>query len=352
MQHAPAYQVSQFSTAKRVALAREVGFELRKRGQQEKLRQEALALAEALVTDWSQQVREALAFELRHSRKLPKLIACKIACDIDDIAIPFLRVTPALTDAWAAELVPLLSNNAHLALAVRADIGPLTAQEIARHGNANSALTLLGNPSISLTPAFAWALVDAHEKQETVMTALARREDLPVVVASDIISKVGEELRKILCERFDLDDPVAQELADSSVYATIWRQIRHANPAQIHAQVIDLRIRKQVTHELVIEMAERGGLAFMESALALETGKTLIEIREILHLANPLRFVELMHAAHMEESLAPRFLKIAKKHYGAGQTKRRVGTPAMWQSSAPLHPTQGLTDELACAPIH
>lgn len=326
--------ISRHSVSKRVALARQIGQELTSRKSDQKAYDEAIRLAETLVLDWCQQVREALAFELRNCRKLPKLVACKIACDVDEVAVPFLRVTPALKDNWMAELVPLLSVNAHYALAVRADLGPLAARQIARHCNEKTALALVKNTSIVLTTPFTTTLVDTHDGRVSVMDALSQRQDLPLAVASDIITKISAECRKELCERFGLEETLAEELTSESAYSAIWQQIRHANPAQVHAQAIDMRINNKLTPELALAMAERGSIAFMESALALSAGRTLLDVREILHLADPDKFVRLVQSAGISDQLAPRFLKIAKAHYAAHADKRSVGKPAMWQAPA------------------
>ncbi|NVJ97393.1 MAG: DUF2336 domain-containing protein [Alphaproteobacteria bacterium] len=345
MTSARSENISSYSVTKRVAIAHEVGQELSVRKLDEAAREDALRIAESLVNDWCQQVREALAFELRHCRKLPKLVACKIACDVDEIAVPFLRVTPALSDAWAAELVPLLSDNAHLALAVRTDLGPQTAREIAFHGGERSAVAIAKNAGITLTPSCATTLVEIHENSTVVMETLATRADLPASVVASIIGKISSTARAQLVTRYNLDTSLAQELTDNSAHTALWKQLRHASPAQMHAQVINLKSEGKLTDGLILAVAERGAVGFLESALALRTGKTLISVREAFNLTNQKLFVDLLRGAQVSEELAPRFLKVAKKHYSSRSAKRAVGKPAMWQAPANVNtPDQG--DEL------
>jgi|GEM_PF-771640 len=325
--------ISSLAIPERVALARKAGEQLFPQNRDKEKYAAACLLAEALASDLCLQVRETLAFELRKYTRLPKTIITKIACDTDEVAVPFLRVTPALSDSLMAELIPLLSDNAHLAIAVRSDIGAKASRQLICHANDNAALTVIGNPSVRIDDTLASMVLDHFGDNAKVIEAVAKRPNLPLSIVTRILHQVGDKLQKELCRQYGVDPAVAETVTVNSMHEAIWRQIRHATPGQVHAHVIDLRQNDKLGPDLMLAMADRGCLAFLESALAASAGRTLTEIRETLHLANLKQFRELMRKCKLEDHHVERTLKLARRHYGARRVRREVGNPALWQRS-------------------
>lgn len=327
--------ISCLAIEERLALARKAGEQLCPQPYNQKKYQAAKRVAEILASDLCQQVRETLAFELRKYKKLPKSIAVKIACDVDEIAVPFLRVTPALSDTLMAELIPLLSDNAHLAVAVRSDLGTKTCHQLICHANDNATLKVINNSSVAMDDSLASLILDHFSGTTHVLEAVAKRPNLPLSVVSSILRQVGDHLRQELITTYRVDDETATTVTINSVHEATWRQIRHATPGQVHAHVIDLRQNAKLTLELMLAMAERGCNAFMESALALMSSLTVTDVREVLHLANPKQFHALMCACEFDRSIVEAIHKLARRRYGSGRNRREVGNPALWQD----HPT-------------
>ncbi len=324
--------ISGLTVDERIALARRASEHLLPQPDNQEKYHAARRLGEILASDLCQQVRETLAFELRKYRKLPKSIAVKIACDIDAIAVPFLRVTPALSDSLMAELIPLLSDNAHLAVAARSDLGVKACRQLIRHANDNAALRLIGNSSVEVDETLASLVLDYFGEHSRVIEAVVKRPNLPLSVVIGILNQVGDHLRRDLIETYGVDAGIARSATANSVHETIWRQVRHATPGQVHACVIDLRQNAKLTPDLMLAMTERGSTAFLESALAIMSAHTVTDVREVLHLANPKQFQALMHACNLAQSEAKAVYKLACRLYGAASSRRKVGNPALWQS--------------------
>lgn len=323
--------ISELPITERVDLARKVGMHLGPMNRNAKKRDAAIRIARALISDLCTQVRETLAFELRTCPDLPKTVIAKIVCDIDDIAVPFLRISPALTDELMAELVPLLSDNAQLTVASREDIGEHTCKELMNFGERKTILALLGNPGVKVDEDFVHQLNMRFEGDQNLMNTVAKRDNISLSIIKLIIDKVSEHFRNELVARYGIQYQDAGDHVQNSAYETIWKRLCSVSPAQIHAQVIDLRANKQLPPELILAMAERGSASFLESSLALEAGKTLLEIRETLQLGNPRLSIELIKAAGIPENLVPNFLKAAKLLYHNKAKSRGVGKPALWQ---------------------
>lgn len=324
--------ISGLSVDERIALAHRAGEQLHPQLHDHEKYHAARRLGEVLASDLCQQVRETLAFELRKYRKLPKSIAAKIACDIDEIAVPFLRVTPALSDALMAELIPLLSDNTHLAVAARSDLGMKACRQLIRHANDNAALRLISNASVEVDETLASLVLDYFGEHSRVIKAVVKRPNLPLSVVIGIFNQVGAHLRRDLIEAYGVDTGIARCATVNSVHEAIWRKIRHATPGQVHACVIDLRQNAKLTPDLMLAMAERGSTAFLESALAIMSAHTVTDVREVLHLANPKQFQALMNACSLARSEAKAVYKLACRLYGAASSRRKVGNPALWQS--------------------
>ncbi len=70
-------------------------------------RRTALAILETLAKDVEQQVRRALARHVESCAVLPPALARAIAEDVEAIALPFIRMSPALTDADLLAVIEL-----------------------------------------------------------------------------------------------------------------------------------------------------------------------------------------------------------------------------------------------------
>ncbi|WP_286828420.1 MULTISPECIES: DUF2336 domain-containing protein [Kordiimonas] len=324
--------ISSLAVEERIALARKAGEQLAPELRNKDKYLAAQRVAEALVSDLCLEVRETLAFELRKYKKLPKSIAVKIACDVDEIAVPFLRVTPALSDALMAELIPLLSDNAHLALAVRSDLGIKASRQLICHANDNAALTVICNPSVAIDTSLASLLLDHFGNNRRVIEAVVGRPNLALSVVTHILQQVSDDFQRQLCDTYGIEAQISKSAAINSQHETIWRRIRHAAPGQIHAHVIDLRQAGKLTPDLMLGMADRGCLAFLESTLAVLSSRTLTDVRETLHLANPKQFRALMQDCDLDVPQAQAVQKLARRHYGAARGRREVGNPALWHS--------------------
>lgn len=270
-------------------------------------------VARVLAQDISVQVREALAFELRTCRLLPHDLAAKIAADVESVSRPFLKDTEAFTDVQLAGLIPHLEEHAHITIARRADLGPQTCLAIVSVGSDRTVTFVVQNDHITLAEDVCDKLVGRFGANRQMMNLLARRVDLPLAIAEEIINRVSEELRKQLMLQYGVSAPMVDEITTNTRHEAIWRQVEKASPTQIHGYVIDLRKENRLTTDMVLEFAGRGCLSFLESALALESGLTLGAVREALYGKEMSAFVRLMQQADISKAVAHEFYQIVSK---------------------------------------
>ncbi len=124
----------------------------------------------------------------------------------------------------------------------------------------------------------------------------------------EIVWDIMKDLKRIS------DNVIAEELAGASGYEVMWEQIKVATTSQVHAFATDLKINRGLTHQTIVEMASRGSMTFLESAMGLMSGHTLDKIKDILTLRDVPAFVALMKKADVPDDLAPKYLGLIKAH--------------------------------------
>jgi len=271
-------------------------------------------VARALAQDLCLQVREALAFELRTCPYLPHDLAARIASDVESVAGPFLAATPAFSDEQLSGLIPHLAAHAHITLAKRPDLGDKAIYSLVTIAGEEAVTYLVRNEKLDLPEAAFGKIVSRFRGSRSLMERLCVRADLPLAVVEDLVALVSDKYHKLLMDTYGLDGALADRLVNHSRYDVIWRQIHYASQHQVHAFVIDLKSRGRLSEDLVIDMADRGSIAFLESAVALEAGVTLATARETLSFGDMRAFVRLMQQAGFSKNGAGRCRRIITAH--------------------------------------
>lgn len=269
-------------------------------------------VARLLAQDISQQVREALAFELRNCKCLPHDLAARIASDVESVASSFLAATEAFTDQQLAGLIPHLEEHAHITLARRKGLGQQSCMAIVSVGDESPVRCLLENNTVKLQAEACGKIINRFATNQSLMDLLAQRIELPINLVEDIIDKVSGRYRVMLTDRYNIDVPMAEEIALKTKYAAIWRQVEKANPAQIHAYVFDLRNEKRLTEDMTLEFVARGCFNFLTSVIALDAELTLSEVRQGLFGGDMHEYVAVMQKAGVSKATAHEYLRIIK----------------------------------------
>lgn len=269
-------------------------------------------VARALAQDMAIQVREALAFELRTCSYLPRDLAARIATDVESVAGPFLSATTVFSDADLAGLIPHLEEHAHITLAKRKDIGSATCNALVTFGSEESVGFLVRNHDLKLGEGPLSSTIQRFGDRTPLMDDMSERPELPIAVVERLISKVSDKFRSILQAKYDLTDDVVDSVVRSGLSNVCWKVVSNATPQQVHAYVKDLRTQKRLSMDLVLDMTERGCIAFLESALAFQSGFTLAVVRDMLQVEDMTMFVVLMKKADVSKANAHMIFEILK----------------------------------------
>ena len=300
-------------TLEKVVLTRRVS-EFLHRSQEDAERSVIENVARTLAQDVATRVREALAFELRTCPYLPHDLAAKIATDVESVSGPFLATTTVFSDSQLAGLIPHLEEHAHVTIARRKDLGETTCNALATFGSEKSVSFLVRNENAPLNEAVLSKVVKRFPERQPLMDQLSARPDLPLSIVEEIVDKVSDKFRSLLEGQYGVSSDVSDAVMRSAASKTIWTMIENANPNQIHAYVSDLRVQKRLTIDLMLDMAEKGCIPFLESTLAFRSGLTLASARDMLHSGEPALFVALMKQADISKADAHTILQVLKTY--------------------------------------
>ncbi len=270
-------------------------------------------VARALAQDVATKVREALAFELRTCPFVPHDLAAKIATDVESVAGPFLASTTVFSDSQLAGLIPHLEEHAHVTIARRKDLGEAACEALVTFGSEKSISYLVRNETAPLNESVLSNVVKRFPDRQNLMDMLGARPGLPLAIVNQIIDKVSDKFRCLLEGQYELSSDVSDSLMRSAASKTIWTMIENASETQIHAYVGDLRAQRRLTTDLMLDMSEKGSIAFLESALAYKSGLTLAAAKDMLHSGDSSLFVALMRKADISKADAHTFLGLLKK---------------------------------------
>ncbi len=271
-------------------------------------------VARVLAQDISSQVRRVLAYELRQCDKPSRDLANKIASDIEQVSGPFLQATQVFSSEALEKLIPELEDSVRAWIARRDDLPENVIHTLATVGRENCVAALLRNDCLELPESACRTVISRFSNNRRLMDHMGARRDLPLSIAEQIIEKVSDHFKHILVEHYCLDNVIAEELAGASGYEVMWEQIKVATTSQVHAFATDLKINRGLTHQTIVEMASRGSMTFLESAMGLMSGHTLDKIKDILTLRDVPAFVALMKKADVPDDLAPKYLGLIKAH--------------------------------------
>lgn len=298
-------------TSEKVVLTRRISDFLHRSKDQEQ-REVLENVARALAQDVALKVREALAFELRTCPYLPHDLAAKIATDVESVSGPFLAATSIFSDSQLAGLIPHLEEHAHVAIAKRDSLGNSTCEALVTFGSEKSVSYLVRNEKARLNDHVLSSIVRRFPERRTLMEQLSARPDLPLSVVKSIMDKVSDTYRSLLEGQYGVTADIAEELMRSGASKSMWSMIEAANECQVHAYVGDLRTQGRLTIDLMLDMAEKGSIAFLESGLAYRSGFTVSASKSMLHSGDSELFVALMKKADISKADAHEILSILK----------------------------------------
>lgn len=247
--------------------------------------------------DAAVRVRKAVSEQLQHEHDLPADIALALARDVNEVAVPVLRFSRALSDTDLAALAECEGQDKLCAMAMRLGIGPVLSDALIDHGDENTVAILMANTGSQPTETGLLTALERFSESDKIQSPMARRENVPPAVLVRMIAIVSDHVLKELSARPDLPPDLAADIiAQAEERAFVNLSGEHADPAEMVAHLAQAHRLKP---NLVVRALVSGDFAFFEAAMAHLAKMELEATRSLIHDAGTLGVKELCRKANM-----------------------------------------------------
>ena len=267
-------------------------------------RETALGILEELARDAEQEVRKSLAIHVASSALLPPMLARTIAADVEAISVPFIEVSPALTEADLVSIVRLGSPAKQVAVAGRERVTARVAKILIATRSQAVVTTLLRNEGAEITEPSYHMIMDGFANDTTVRGLLVERSALPMTVTERLIQIVSDVLRDRLIEKHALPPEIATELLNQARARALFHSAAAAPRAfNVEAFSIRLNSKGKLTPTLLMRALCLGDLAFFEAGMSVRAGISLGNAVELIADRGTLGFKGLYEKARLPAEL-------------------------------------------------
>ena len=252
-------------------------------------REAAQKILAVLAADAAELVRRAVAVTLKTSDIMPRETACKLAGDVDSVALPIINCSPAFTDEDLIEIVRAGTALRQVAVASRPNVPRDVATVLAAEGRREAVKALAANDNADLSEAALGVVIDRFSHEPEVISALAYRQVLPLSVTERLVVLASDAVREHLVTRHAVAPETAIQFADfARERATIDLVDQARVVDDLAGFVAGLNSRRVLTPSLLLRALARGQIGLFEHALAELAGTPHHRAWLMVHDAGPL----------------------------------------------------------------
>jgi uncharacterized protein (DUF2336 family) len=257
-----------------------------------------------MVKDAEVRVREALSRQLKENPLLPHDLALTLAQDVDEVALPILQYSAALSDDDLIALVRSQGSSKQEAIAGRASVSASVAEAIVEVGPDAAVKTLVSNKGADLNEQTLLQVAERYSGTENeIGQALAMRPSLPVTVVEKLLNQVSETFRSRLLDRTDLSPEVATALLlQARELAVLGLSTSGSGPSEL---VDHLAEHKRLTPSIILRALCMGDLSFFEASIAKLADISIENAQKLIYDGGKRGFEALYKKAGLPSSVYP-----------------------------------------------
>jgi uncharacterized protein (DUF2336 family) len=291
-------------------------------------RQIAEQIFRTLVKDTEVLVREALSAHLKATPELPHDVALALARDVDSVALPVLKFSEVLTDDDLIGIVRGQEPAKQVAIAQRSGVSEAVSDALVETGNEAAVAQLVGNEGAELSEGALDRVIEDFKDSTSVSDSLARRPNLPPIIAERVVSALTERLQAYLVSKHDVSADVASTLIfQARERATVTLIDYGSSEAELENLIDQLHHKERLTPSLLLRALCVGDLNFFERAMSKLTDLPLQNVRILIHDKGMLGLEPLYLRARMPKSLFPAFRAaislVVETDYDGGRNERQ-----------------------------
>lgn len=265
-------------------------------------------IVRVLARDVEDGVRAALSRGLRHSPNLPHDVACKLADDIDYVALPMLADSIVLTDDDLIEIVRRGSGLKQEAVASRPQLPEAVSDVLITHGSEPAVVVLMANNTARITEDSFNRAVTRFADSDPVKSAMVLRDKLPATVAERLVTIVSKTLQAHLVKTHDLPASVVSDIVLASREHAIIRLSFGASDEDLRQMVTQMHRNGRLTPSLLLRALCSGDIAFFEAAMAAKSDVSVDNAQILIHEPSRRGLAALYRKADMPPTLYEAFM--------------------------------------------
>jgi uncharacterized protein (DUF2336 family) len=281
--------IAKGTPAQRIELATQLGAFIGRSDAPQRERDQVIPAILKLTVDPVAEVREALARTLAPIASLNADLIFSIIADDDEIALPFLAETPALT-TWHMLAVLRVGDDARRAtVALRPDVSAEAVDYIIESLPLAVNALMLENEHLVLTPDQYRALYARFGETREILDVLLARPDLPLDIRISHARLAASRMQQLIIERGLIPANDATELvADAEENAVL--DILAGAGAEQRAEVISFLIDKGfLTPSIIVRGACVGDMELVAEILAALAGIPLKRANDAIFVKGSIR---------------------------------------------------------------
>ncbi|MAX48040.1 MAG: hypothetical protein CMM78_07505 [Rhodospirillaceae bacterium] len=292
----------------RASAAHKIARQFGEGGLTDKERSIAEDIFSLMVKDVEMQVRAALSSNLKDVPGLSNDLAKTLASDLsDEVALPMLQYSNALTDADLVEIVRSQNASRTKAVAERPAVSRQVSDAIVTHGDEDSVVALVSNTGAEISETSLNKVVDKYGDVPRIQEPLVQRPTLPVSIAEKLVARVADHLKDYLVQHHELSDEMATDLILQSRERATLTLNRAGSSGSAEELVRQLKENRRLTPSIVLRALCVGDLDFFEQSLSVLSGVPINNARILIHDEGELGLRSLYQKAGMPVALLPAY---------------------------------------------
>ena len=261
-----------------------------------------------VVDGAAERVRRALAVTLKASHNLPPEIACRLARDIEAVALPILENSPVLSDEDLAEILESAEPARQYAIARRATLSETVTDALCRFATDGAITLALGNERASFGTNGLNTAMDRFPTAQEMQEAMIERPVLPLLVAEKMAARLSGELFDRLVEKHAVPPQMAIDLASRTRERAGIDLISQAGlQADMQRYVQQLNLNGRLTPSFVLRALCQGEVRLVEHALAELSGIAHNKAWLLVHDGGAMGLRAVFERSGMPPSIYPAF---------------------------------------------
>jgi uncharacterized protein (DUF2336 family) len=259
-----------------------------------------------MAHDAEARVRAALSRALMVNPHVPHDLALRLARDVAEVAVPFIEVSVALSEADLLRIIGFGLSAHQVAVAHRHDVTERVGETLAATGSEDAVSALMANEAAQVNERCFHVALDRFGDSPAVNEPMVRRRRLPMSVAERLVALVSDKLRDHLVTHHELPPNVAADLLLHSRERTLVGLLSdNSDIYDLSNMVADLHANGRLTPTLILRVLCTGNIDFFEEALAHLSSVPIVNARRLIHDPGPLGLRALYGRCNLPAQLFP-----------------------------------------------